>query len=302
MAVPDFEMFMLPVLKYLGDKAEHNRQDVVSQVVEQMNLSETDLAELLPSGRQRTADNRIGWAITYLMKAGLIDRPSRGLYRITDRGLDVLREVPASVDSKYLNRFPEFVTFKRVRRDKNDDDGNGDEDSKLTPLESLEYSYQILKQELAQDLLTRIMKASPSFFETLVVDLLVAMGYGGSRKDAGEAIGKTGDEGIDGIIKEDKLGLDVIYIQAKRWQNPVGRREIQQFVGSLEGKRARKGVFITTSKFNQNAENYVTQIEKKIILIDGERLAQLMIEHGVGVTEESTYIVSKVDSDYFDEI
>jgi restriction system protein len=300
MAVPDFEAFMLPVLKYLGDKDEHSRQEITSYVADQMNISEKDRAELLPSGRQYTLNNRVGWSITYMMKAGLVDRPSRGRYRITDRGLAVLSRNPNEINQTFLGQFPEFVEFKRYRPGKKDKPETGGDDETLTPEEMLEYGYQAIKQELAQELLGRIMKASPEFFERLVVDLLVAMGYGGSRSDAGQAIGRSGDEGIDGIIKEDRLGLDVIYLQAKRWQNPVGRREIQQFVGSLEGKRARKGVFITTSTFSANAEAYMTQIEKKIVLIDGARLSELMIEHSVGVTEESRYIVHRIDSDYFE--
>ncbi|MCC7565525.1 MAG: restriction endonuclease [Methanomicrobiaceae archaeon] len=300
MAVPDFEAFMLPVLRHLGDKDEHSRQEITSYVADHMNISEKDRAELLPSGKQYTLNNRVGWSITYMMKAGLVDRLSRGRYRITDRGLAVLSRNPGEINRTFLEQFPEFIEFKRYRPDKKDKPETGGEDDTLTPEELLERSYETIKQELAQELLDRIMKSSPEFFERLVVDLLVAMGYGGSRRDAGQAIGRSGDEGIDGIIKEDRLGLDAIYIQAKRWQNPVGRREIQQFVGSLEGKRARKGVFITTSTFSANAEAYVTQIEKKIVLIDGTRLSELMIEHAVGVTEESRYVVHRVDSDYFE--
>jgi len=225
--------------------------------------------------------------------------------RITERGLKVLSENPTYINTKFLKQFPEFLVFHAAAGDKA---GAIDENSRTTqemiektsqtPQEILETSYQSLRQTLAQEILERIKNNSPKFFGNLVVDLLVAMGYGGSRKDAGQAVGQVGDGGIDGIIKEDKLGA--IYLQAKRWEGTVGGPVVQGFVGALIGKKARKGVFITTSTFSQQARTYVNGIENlKIILIDGEQLAQLMIDHDVGVTEESRYIVKKIDLDYF---
>lgn len=302
-AVPDYQSFMLPLLKILGDQKEHSLKEIMEKLASEFNLSKEEQKELLPSGRQSKFVNRVGWARTYLKKAGLLKNVSRGNFIITERGLDVLKSNPPAIDVKYLEQFPEFIEFRNATKNE-----NGDSKDKTmsvahstngTPEEILESSYQTLRQELANELLERIKKCSPAFFEKLVVDLLVAMGYGGSRSDAGRAIGKSGDEGIDGIINEDKLGLDVVYIQAKRWENTVGRPVVQAFAGSLEGQRARKGVLITTSKFSQEAKDYVKVIEKKIVLIDGERLAQLMIDHDIGVSEQARYIVKRIDIDYF---
>lgn len=230
-----------------------------------------------------------------MTKAGLLETTGRARFRITERGLSVLQNNPTVINNDFLSRFPEFLQFRAIRRttrrDYNEPAG--------TPEETLEASYQNLRGELVQELLERVKGCTPSFFENLVVDLLVAMGYGGSKKDAGQAIGRTRDGGIDGIIKEDKLGLDVVFIQAKRWDGTVGRPVVQAFAGSLEGQRARKGVLITTSQFSPDAVDYVGRIEKKIVLIDGEELCQLMIDHGVGVTEVARYVVKKIDSDYF---
>jgi restriction system protein len=240
-----------------------------------------------------------------MMNGNLLERTGRGKYRITERGLDVLKSNPPSISTKFLMQFPEFIAFQNASR-------QGAKQAKElesleaveseTPEEILETSYQSLRRNLAQEILERVKECSPRFFETLVVDLLVAMGYGGSRKDAGQAVGQSGDGGIDGIIKEDKLGLDAVYIQAKRWDNStVGRPDLQKFVGSLAGRKARKGVFITTSQFSDEARKYVDGLEMKIVLIDGEELAQLMIDHGVAVTELATYVVKKIDLDYFGE-
>jgi restriction system protein len=293
---------MLPILEFYGDKQEHGKQDVIDSLSAKLKLTEEEINELLPSGKQNRFENRIGWATIYLMKSGLLNRPSRGKYIISSRGLDVLNEKPQKINMKYLEKFPEYLDFKEFRNEKievNPPDTDTDETS--TPYESLESSYQEMRRQLSHDLLERVKQSSPLFFERLVVDLLLKLGYGGSRRDAGQAIGRTGDDGIDGIIKEDKLGLDVVHIQAKKWQNPVGRPEIQAFVGSLEGQRSKKGVFISTSKFTADAQEYVKRIEKKIVLIDGELLSQLMIDNGVGVSEESRYIVNKLDEDYFIE-
>lgn len=307
MPIPDFQSLMLPLLKITGDGNEHSTSEVIEILAQQFELGEIDRNEMLPSGKQRKFDNRVNWAKTYLQKALLLSSTGRSKFRITERGIKVLKDDPLSINVKFLRQFPEFLAFRTATTDK-EGKSNGAtyasqeivEETNQTPQEILEISYHSLRQTLAQELLERIKNNSPKFFEGLVVDLLVAMGYGGSRKDAGQAVGQVGDGGIDGIIKEDKLGLDAIYLQAKRWEGTVGGPVVQGFVGALIGKKARKGVLITTSTFSQQAQNYASGIENlKIILIDGEQLAQLMIDHDVGVTEESRYIVKKVDLDYF---
>lgn len=301
MAVPDYQKFMLPVLRIASDVAEHSTGEVHDTVAEQFSLSEEDKNELLPSGTQTKLKNRISWAVIYLTKAGLLERTGRGRFKIADRGLKVLNSKPSEVNTRFLKQFPEFLEFHKGNRPSQKTEEIEEEDAQRTPFETLEVAYQDLRRALAQDVLDRVKHCSPKFFERLVVDLLVAIGYGGSRKDAGQAVGRCGDDGVDGIIKEDKLGLDVVYIQAKRWEGTVGRPTVQEFAGSLEGHRARKGVLITTSRFSQDAKDYVGRIEKKIVLIDGEQLAQLMIDHGIGVTEVASYAVKRVDSDYFEE-
>ncbi|MGV8109466.1 restriction endonuclease [Methanospirillum sp.] len=303
MAIPDFQTFMLPVLLAVKDRKEHSVQEIYSQIASSFNLTNDELNQKLPSGLQSTFDNRVSWAKSYLKKAGLVTTPSRGKVKITERGLTVLSQNPKRIDQNFLKQFPEFLDFKDFRTERNSGfkEESDTTESTLTPQEILENSYQDVRNKLAHELLSQVMSSSPEFFERLVVDLLVAMGYGGSRSEAGERVGKTGDDGIDGIIKEDKLGLDTVCIQAKRWQNTVGRPEIQAFVGSLAGNRARKGVFITTSRFSREAREYVQRIEQKVVLIDGETLSELMIDHNVGVSEESRYIVKKIDMDYFEE-
>jgi len=293
---------MLPILEYYGDKLEHGSQDALGYLKIKLKLTDEETKELLPSGKQYRFNNRVGWAIIYLKKSGLLSRPSRGKYIITQRGLEVLRERPERINMKYLEKFQEYLDFKDFRKENIDDESQSVELDRIsTPQELLESSYQELRRQLSHDLLERVKQSSPSFFEGLVVDLLLKLGYGGSRYDAGQAIGRSGDDGIDGVIKEDKLGLDLVHIQAKRWQNPVGRQEIQAFVGSLEGQKSRKGVFITTSKFTSDAQEYVKRIEKKVVLIDGDQLTQLMIDNSVGVAEESRFIVNRIDEDYFIE-
>lgn len=296
MTIPDFQQFMLPILRIVEDGKEHKMREVIEKAAEICNLSHEERTQLLPSGKQYRFENRIGWARTYLKKAGLLSTPSRGLIKITERGKEVLKKNPSKIDTNFLEQFPEYLEFKNYTREK-----EPEQTSDLTPEEVLDGSYQDLRNELAHDLLERVKSCSPEFFERLVIDLLVGMGYGGSRSEAGQRVGKSGDGGIDGIIKEDKLGLDVVNIQAKRWQNTVGRPEIQAFVGSLAGNRAKKGVFITTSKFTDSAKDYVSRIEQKVVLIEGDELAQLMIDHDVGVSEESRYIVKKIDLDYFED-
>ena len=298
MSLPKYHMLMLPLLTLLQDNATHTLRQVHDQLARLFNLSEQDLSELLPSGKQAVFLNRVGWAKTYLVKAALLESTGRGSFRITPRGLALLQSRPESITVHDLKQFAEFAEFKdKTRSGPPVPEVPADE----TPEETLEKSYQVLKTELANALLEQVRQASPFFFEQIVVDLLVAMGYGGSHQDAGKALQKSHDQGIDGIIKEDKLGLDVIYIQAKRWANTVGRPEIQAFAGSLEGYRAKKGVFITTSDFSKQAYEYIQRIEKKIILIDGRLLTELMIDHNVGVSEVARYTLKKIDSDYFEQ-
>lgn len=301
MAVPDFQSWFLPLLKRLADGEDHGMSELYQVLADDMRLSSDDRAQLLKSGAQLVFENRIGWARTYLKKAGLIEAPSRGVVRITERGKSVLAKLPEKLNVKFLRQFPEFVEFHTYKPDAASPNTPPVEVAQESPLDTLERVHGELEQQLAEDILERVKKAPPAFFERLVVDLLLAMGYGGSREDAGKTIGKSGDGGIDGVINEDRLGLDVLYIQAKRWEQAVGRPVVQAFAGSLEGVRARKGVLITTSSFTSDAQQYVRQIEKKIVLIDGTTLATLMIQHNVGVGIEAAYQVKKLDSDYFPE-
>ena len=287
---------MLPLLNLAADGKEHTVREAVETLADQLTLTDEDRRDPLPSRAQPRFDNRVGWARTYLTKAGLLASAGRGSFHITTRGQEVLAREPTQIGSRDLEQYPEFPAF--TGRSRPDPLGPAEKVSR-TPEEVLEAGYADLRSALAQELLENVRGSSPSFFEQLVVELLVAMGYGGSRTDAGQAIGQSGDGGVDGIIKEDRLGLDVIYIQAKRWQHSVGRPELQGFVGSLEGHRARKGVFITTSRFSREAMDYSERTEKKVVLINGEQLAELMIDFGVGVQDVSTYTVKRVDSDYF---
>lgn len=300
MPIPDYQAMMLPLLNFSRDGKEHSAREASDALAELYSLSEDERKELLPSGQQAVFTNRVAWARTYLKQAGLIEATRRGFFRISGRGLEVLKKKPASIDVKFLEQFPEFLEFRNRRKDK-DEVVESAEVSQQTPEESLESAYQKLRYDLGQELLNQVRQCSPSFFEKLVIDLLVKMGYGGTRKDAGSAVGKSGDGGIDGIIKEDRLGLDIIYVQAKRWEGTVGRPEIQKFAGALQGQRARKGIFLTTSGFTADAIDYVSRIDSKIVLIDGDTLSQLMIDHGVGVATSATYEVKRVDSDYFTE-
>lgn len=305
MAIPDYQTCMLPFLRFLGDSEEHSLREAEESLGEYFQLSATERAELLASGQQRVFKNRIGWARTYLKKACLIEAPKRGVFKITDRGLKVLSTNPIRIDGKFLEQFPEFIEFREISKKTNENTtalgAALNPSTTVTPEEEIERAYQGLREQLAQELLAVILSCSPVFFEQLVVDVLVKMGYGGSRRDAGERIGQTGDGGIDGIIKEDRLGLDTIFIQAKRWQGSVGRPEIQKFVGALQGQRARKGVFITTSTFTADAIDYASRIDTKVVLIDGKALSALMIDFDVGVSASASYVVKRVDSDYFEE-
>ena len=302
MAIPDFQALMLPLLKFLGDKKEHEVQEAYEAMAKQFGLTSEERKEILPSGRQPVINNRVGWARTYMKKAGLIETTRRGFIKITERGLQVLQENPKKIDVNYLKRFPEFIEFQTLKREKEETKEEGIEEKELlTPEERNESAYQKLRQNLASELIQQVKSCSPAFFERLVIDLLLKMGYGGTRSDAGQAIGQSGDGGIDGIIKEDRLGLDIVYIQAKRWENPVGRPEIQKFAGALMGRKAKKGIFITTSQFTKEAIEYAEKIDSKIVLIDGEQLAQLMIDFDIGVSSIGSYVLKKVDNDYFTE-
>lgn len=303
--IPDFQSLMLPLLKAVADGKEFKNSDITKQLANEFKLTDEERKQLLASGRQPVFNNRVGWAMTYLKKAGLISSPLRATVVITDLGKQVLAKKPNKIDVNYLRTFSSFLNF--VRGDRNDvvhqEDDSSVNTKEETPDEILDNAYLQLRKSLASELLSRVLDLSPAFFEILVVELLVKMGYGGSFKDAGKAIGKSGDEGIDGTIKEDKLGLDIVYIQAKRWKhtNLVGRPELQKFVGALAGQGAKKGIFITTSSFTKEALDYTPKNETKIVLIDGEQLAQLMIDYNIGCTTQQIYELKKVDSDFFDE-
>lgn len=301
MAIPDFQTLMLPLLKVVADGREYRLRDVVESLAEEFHLTDDERQQLLPSGRYPTFDNRIAWAKTYLKKAGLIDQPRRAYFQITDRGREVLNSSPSLINMKFLEQFPEYIAFKENSEQVEAQLQMAPSISSQseTPEELIESGARTIRKELAGEILQRVKGCPPAFFERLVVELLVKMGYGGTRQDAGRAIGRSGDEGIDGVIHEDRLGLDVIYLQAKRWEGVVGRPEIQKFVGALQGQRAKKGVFITTSDFTKEAVEYVRNIDNKVVLINGSLLANLMIDQNVGVSLAATYEIKKVDSDYF---
>jgi len=299
MPIPDYQTLMLPLLRCFADGKEHSIQDLVNTLAREFSLSPEEFRELLPSGKQTVFYSRVGWAKTYLAKAKLIDKVRRSHYVMTSRGREVLNENPPEIKNEFLAQFPEFTEFRRREAQKEAQSEKEIYREEKTPEEVLEEAYAELRENLAQELLDIVRQSTPAFFERLVVELLVRMGYGGSHREAARAVGQVGDEGIDGIIDQDRLGLDTIYIQAKKWDQCVGRPEIQKFVGALAGKRAKKGVFITTSSFSQEAVRYVSTIEAKIVLIDGKRLAELMIDYGVGVTTVTTYQLKRVDSDYF---
>nr|WP_319372477.1 restriction endonuclease [uncultured Methanobacterium sp.] len=299
MGIPDFQSIMLPLLKFASDKQEHSIREAIESLAQQFDLTEKDRKELLPSGMQPVFDNRVGWSRTSLKKAGLLESKKRGYFNITPEGLNVLNQNPPKIDIGFLMQFPGYVEFRTGRAKDPVKSKTPKED--FSPEETLEYSYQKLRDNIAQELIDNVKSCSPEFFEKLVVDLLLNMGYGGSRRDAGEAIGRSGDGGIDGIIKEDRLGLDTIYIQAKRWDSNVSRPEIQKFAGALQGKQSKKGVFITTSKFSKSANEYASIIDSKLVLIDGEQLAQLMIDYDIGVAKIKSYDLKSIDTDYFSE-
>lgn len=299
--IPDYQTLMLPVLKYLSDGKEHTKKDLREAMATEFKITAKERKQLLSSGRQPVFDNRVSWACTYLKKAKLIESPKRGVIKITPAGRKVLKSNPSEVNNQFLLQFEEFREFFTKRKADPAVDKTQTKELVKPPRETLSESYELIRKALAEELLEQVMKCSPDFFEGLVVKLLVAMGYGGSLAEAGQRVGGTGDEGIDGIIKEDKLGLSQIYIQAKRWEKPVGSPEIQQFAGALAAKNAEKGVFITTSRFTASAINFAEKVPKNIVLIDGDDLAELMIDYNIGVSEEERYIVKRIDSDFFEQ-
>jgi len=302
MAIPDFQTIMLPLLKHLSDAKEHPNQETVDALSKEFQLSEEERTRLIPSGQQSVFTNRIAWAKAHFKRAGLIEAVKLGVYRITSLGQDVLKKSPVRIDLKFLDQFPghrEFRSGPKKQRDSQQPTTSSD--TAMTPQEHIAHGHQLIQDQLADEILKKIKSCTSVFFEQLVIDLLLAMGYGGSREDAGKTVGRSGDGGIDGIINEDRLGLDTIYIQAKRWDSSVSRPEVQKFAGALQGQRAKKGIFITTSSFTREAHDFAKGIDSKIILIDGNELADLMITHGVGVTQIASYHVKRLDSDYFEQ-
>lgn len=304
--VPKFEEFLFPFLKCLQDGQQHKLSELRSKLKKHFNLSEEDLLIRTAKGTKTQFEDRINWSRQYLRRALLIEIPSNGIYVITKRGSDYLvNHTALSIND--LMQYPEYAAFNSSRRpilnqsNENISNSNGAELNNLTPTEQLEQAFDSIEKDLAADLLQKVKGQTPAFFEHLVVDLLVKMGYGGSFADSAKVTQLSNDEGIDGIIYEDKLGLDKIYIQAKRWNNQVGRPHIQQFAGALVGQNATKGVFITTSAYSGDAREYVKGLHQKIVLIDGQELAKFMIEYNVGVSTKKVYEVKRVDSDYFEE-
>lgn len=302
MSVPIFHEMLLPILLFAGDGKNHRAAEALEYVKAQFPLTEQDNAERLANGRTKVMD-RVLWAMTYLRKSGLIESVSWGVFRISDRGRELLNQKPKKLSLRDLERYPEYLEFKGLGpKPTGSAQSTPAPSQEETPEDGLDRLFRLLRSQLEGELLDAFKTASPSFFEKIVLNLLVAMGYGGSIQDAASTTKRTGDDGIDGVIKEDRLGLDLIHIQAKRWKDTVvGRPDIQNFAGSLEGQRGRKGVFITTSSFSSEARDYVSRIEKKIILIDGKELTRLCVDFGIGVTQQKPYIVKKLDPDFFIE-
>ena len=299
--IPDFQSLFRPVLVLISDGSEHSLREIKQDLIKEFSITEDELREKIPSQRSFLFDNRLGWTNTYLRKAGLAFSQKRGYLQITDVGKKFLQDHNEGIKVSDLKKIEQFNDFHSIK-DKNDTvDDSSIDDVKKSPEEMIGTAYDIIFDSLIAELLLIVKSCTPQFFERLVIDLLISMGYGGSRKEAGMAIGKSGDGGIDGIINEDKLGLDSIFLQAKRWENTIPIKEIRDFAGSLLSKKAKKGVFITTSDFPKSAYDYVLSIEPKIVLIDGKKLATLMIEHNVGVTVKDSFVIKNLDNDYFEE-
>jgi restriction system protein len=310
MTIPNYQQAMLPVLRILETQGSKHRRELSSLVADHFMLGEAQRVALLPSGKMTVIMSRVGWALAYLKQSRLIESPRRGIYQITDRGREAIARSPEKIDTDFLLQFPEFREFRERSRAVASEDDREDKEAlgpprttsdELAPDEALETAYARLRASLEAELLDAVKQAPPAFFEQLVIDLLVRMGYGGSRPEAARAVGRSGDGGIDGVIDEDRLGLDAIYVQAKRWDSAVGRPEIQKFAGALQGQRAKKGLFITTSNFTREAEEFAQRIDTRLVLIDGRRLASLMFEFDVGVNPRTSYTVKQLDSDYFED-
>jgi restriction system protein len=310
MPIPEFNEIKAPALRFFSENvALHEVSELYDVLGKHFHLTEAELNEVLPSGKQRRWHNRVTWACYDLFRAGLLDRPNRGLYVVTDAGKKVAEQNPKIIDRDFLMQFPQFAAFTHAtgtRKTENNDGKVSAHEIEVTaasktPEELIGTAFEQIHAALRKDVLDVVNKMDPFLFEKLVIDLLVKMGYGGSREEAARVTKASGDEGIDGVINEDRLGLDVIYVQAKRWQDTVGRREIQSFGGALAGKKAQKGIFITTSGFKRSANEYAKDVHQKVILVDGERLADLMIEHNIGVSTSDSYEIKKIDSDYFNQ-
>ena len=305
MPIPDYETIMLPLLKFASDSNEHSAKEAIESLSPYFKLTNEEKNKLYLTKKVSIFYDRTHWALTYLKHAGLLVGTKRGFFKITERGKQVLTKKPAKIDDNYLKQFPEFIEFQKAKRKEAKKESKENENinqQNATPWELLESSYKTIQEELVNQLLSQLKKCNPAFFERLVVELLVEMGYGGSIEEAGSAIGRQGDEGIDGVIKEDVLGLDVLYIQAKKWDATIGRPEIQKFAGTLQDQRAKKGIFITTANFTKDAIEYTYKIDSKIVLIDGKQLTEYMIDKNIGVTLEKAYFIKKLDQDYFDGI
>jgi restriction system protein len=304
MPIPDFQSVMLPLITVLGDGQERTMRQVTDLLAESYHLTEQEREKLLPSGQQSIFSNRVAWAKSHLKAAGLLENPVRGRVRISDLGRKVLADKPPLINVKFLKQYPAYCEFIGKSAQTNDEAVSGEiplVEERRTPLELIDAAHKSLRQATTEDLLSKLKSCSPAFFESVVVRLLMAMGYGGVAGQ-GTVTGKSGDGGIDGVIKQDKLGLDVVALQAKRWDGPVGRPVIQGFVGSMDYIRARRGVILTTSTFTKDAVDFVERIEgKKVVLINGDQLADFMIDHGLGVTTTKTYEIKEVSNDFFDE-
>lgn len=308
MAIPSYEEIMSPLLQICSDGAEHSFSELVDRAATHFGLTETERAELLPGGTQTRFRNRVGWARSYLVQGGLLKAVKRGVVQITQRGMEAVK-ANVAVRNDYLIQFPEFQEFRARSTQAQlpalgiDATPNAASIASITPEEELTRAYEELRANLVAEVHELLLASSPEFFERVVVDLLQAMGYGGTRKDAAVLLGKSGDGGVDGAIKEDKLGLDTIYVQAKKWaaDRAVGNREIRDFIGALQLNSAHKGVFFTTSAFSAPAKDAASRAQSRVVLIDGKQLSDLMVEHGVGVSTSQTLSIKKIDSDYFED-
>lgn len=309
MSIPDSETLMLPLLRQVAARGEAHIRDLAEALADEFALSDAERSLLIPSGKTPIIRSRAGWARSYLVQAGLLEPVRRGVVRLTERGHQVLRSDPPRIDCTFLMQFPEFRDFlKRSRQNAGNASGAGPltaapvEAAPVTPDEQISAAVAAIEARVRDDLLQRLLAAPPAFFEQVVVDLLLAMGYGSTAEDAGEALGRTGDGGVDGVIREDRLGLDLIYIQAKRYRDSaVTVEELRSFAGALDDRGARKGVFITTSRFTAEAQRFAERQQmKRIILIDGDRLTRLMLRHDVGVRPDRTIVLKRLDLDYFE--